>query len=191
VVAHLGNGASLCAIADGRSRDSTMGFTALDGLPMGTRCGQIDPGVLLHLIEAEGMAPAAIGKLLYGGSGLKGMSGISQDVRELEASRAPEAAQALEYFAYRVRREIGAMAAVLGGIDALVFTAGIGEHAAGVRARIVSGLDHLGLAIDPTRNATGAAEIGAGGGSARVLVRPTDEERMIALHVLEVLGHPA
>lgn len=189
VVAHLGNGASLCAIADGRSRDSTMGFTALDGLPMGTRCGQIDPGVLLHLLEEEGMTPDAVGKLLYGNSGLKGMSGISQDVRELEASRAPEAAQALQYFAYRVRREIGAMAAVLGGIDALVFTAGIGEHAAGVRARIVEGLDHLGLAIDPARNEAGAPDIGVAGRPARVLVRPTDEERMIAVHVLEVLRH--
>jgi acetate kinase len=147
--------------------------------------------VLLHLIEEEGLTPDAVGKLLYGNSGLKGMSGISQDVRELEASRAPEAAQALQYFAYRVRREIGAMAAVLGGIDALVFTAGIGEHAAGVRARIVEGLDHLGLAIDPARNAASAPDIGVASQKARVLVRPTDEERMIASHVLEVLRHGA
>jgi acetate kinase len=192
VVAHLGNGASLCAVRGGRSIDSTMGFTALDGLPMGTRCGQIDPGVLLHLLEAEGMSPAALTRLLYNGSGLKGMSGLSQDVRALEGSERPEAAAALAYFAWRVRREIGAMAAVLGGVDALVFTAGIGENAVGLRARICEGLGFLGIALDPARNRPmgedGAAEISPAGAPVRVLVRRTDEERMIALHVLALLA---
>ncbi|WP_369413569.1 acetate/propionate family kinase [Caldovatus aquaticus] len=187
VVAHLGNGASLCAIRAGRSVESTMGFTALDGLPMGTRCGQIDPGVLLHLMAAEGWDAARLAHLLYHESGLKGMSGLSQDVRVLEASGRPEAARALSYFCWRARREIGAMAAVLGGMDALVFTAGIGENAAGVRARICEGLEFLGVTLDPARNAAHAPEISAPGARVRVLVRATDEERMIAEHVMETL----
>ncbi|MCB4823938.1 acetate/propionate family kinase [Roseicella aerolata] len=193
VVAHLGNGASLCAIRDGRSLDSTMGFTALDGVPMGTRCGQIDPGVVLHLMQAEGMTPAEVARLLYKESGLKGLSGLSQDVRDLEASDRPEASRALSYFAWRVRREIGGMAAVLGGLDALVFTAGIGENAAGLRARICDGLGFLGISLDPQRNARGAAEISATATAVKVLVRHTDEERMIAEHVLATLaaGHAA
>ena len=188
VVAHLGNGASLCAIHAGRSVESTMGFTALDGLPMGTRCGQIDPGVLLHLIEAEGWDTARLAHLLYHDSGLKGMSGLSQDVRVLEASDRPEAAQALSYFCWRTRREIGALAAVLGGLDALVFTAGIGENAAGLRARICEGLEFLGVVLDPARNAAHGPEISVPGARTRVLVIPTDEERMIAEHVTELLG---
>ncbi|MBR0670976.1 acetate/propionate family kinase [Roseomonas soli] len=187
VVAHLGNGSSLCAIRNGRSVDSTMGFTALDGVPMGTRCGQIDPGVLLHLMQAEGMDAAALQKLLYGNAGLKGMSGISQDVRDLEASGEPRAAGALAYYVWRVRREIGALAAALGGIDALVFTAGIGENARNLRARICDGLDFLGIAVDPERNAANAPEISSPGARTRVLVRPTDEEGMIARHVLALL----
>lgn len=187
VVAHLGNGSSLCGMRAGRSVESSMGFTALDGVPMGTRCGQIDPGVLLHLLTTEGMDPAALQKLLYGNAGLKGMSGISQDVRDLEASADPRAAQALSHFAWRVRREIGALAAALGGMDALVFTAGIGENAARLRARIVEGLGFLGIALDPERNAANAAEISAPGARTRVLVRPTDEEGMIARHVLALL----
>jgi acetate kinase len=187
VVAHLGNGASLCAMQDGRSVDSSMGFTALDGVPMGTRCGQIDPGVLLHLLGTEGMDLAALQRLLYGNAGLRGMSGISQDVRDLEASDDPRAAQALSHFAWRVRREVGALAAALGGIDALVFTAGIGENAAGVRARICEGLGFLGIALDPARNAASAPEISPAGAPTRVLVRPTDEEGMIARHVLALL----
>jgi acetate kinase len=189
VVAHLGNGASLCAIHDGRSVDSTMGFTALDGVPMGTRSGQIDPGVLLHLMMAEGMSATAVQALLYGNAGLKGMSGISQDVRDLEASDDPRAAQALSHFCWRVRREIGALAAALGGIDALVFTAGIGENAAAIRARICDGLGFLGIAVDPARNAAHAPEISPADAATRVLVRPTDEEGMIARHVLGLLQY--
>ncbi|MBV1799308.1 acetate/propionate family kinase [Siccirubricoccus sp. G192] len=188
VVAHLGNGSSLCAVRGGRSLDSSMGFTALDGVPMGTRCGQIDPGVLLHLLEAEGMGTAALTRLLYNDAGLKGMSGLSQDVRELEASARPEAARALSHFAWRVRREIGALAATLGGIDALVFTAGIGENAAALRGRICEGLDFLGIRLDPGRNAADAAEISVAGAPVRVLVRRTDEERMIAEHILATLA---
>jgi acetate kinase len=187
VVAHLGNGASLCAIHGGRSVDSTMGFTALDGVPMGTRCGQIDPGVLLHLIDTEGMTPAEVTRLLYHNSGLKGMSGLSQDVRVLEASDRPEAARALSHFCWCVRREIGALAAALGGIDALVFTAGIGENAAGVRARICDGLGFLGITLDPARNLANEREISTPAARTRVLVRATDEERMIAEHVLALL----
>ncbi|UFN49482.1 acetate/propionate family kinase [Roseomonas sp. OT10] len=187
VVAHLGNGSSLCAIRDGRSVDSTMGFTALDGVPMGTRCGQIDPGVLLHLMTSEGMSVEEVGQLLYQRSGLRGMSGISQDVRELEASGAPEAAAALRYYAYRVRREIGALAAAMGGIDTLVFTAGIGENARDLRARICEGLEFLGIRLDPARNAANGPEIAAEGATVRVLVRPTDEEGMIARHVIHLL----
>ena len=187
VVAHLGNGSSLCAMRGGRSVDSTMGFTALDGVPMGTRCGQIDPGVLLHLLMTEGMEPAALQKLLYGNAGLKGMSGISQDVRDLEASAEPRAAQALAYYAWRVRREIGALAAALGGLDGLVFTAGIGENARDLRARICEGLGFLGIDIDPARNQANEREISRPGAATRVLVRATDEEGMIARHVLNLL----
>jgi acetate kinase len=187
VVAHLGNGASLCAMADGRSIDSTMGFTALDGVPMGTRSGQIDPGVLLHLMTSEGMDAAAVQKLLYGNAGLKGMSGISQDVRELQASDDPRATAALSHFCWRVRREVGALAAALGGIDALVFTAGIGENAPAIRARICDGLGFLGIQVDAALNAANAPEISAPGVTTRVLVRATDEEGMIARHVLALL----
>lgn len=187
VVAHLGNGASLCAMREGRSVDSTMGFTALDGVPMGTRSGQIDPGVLLHLMMTEGMAPEAVQALLYGNAGLKGMSGISQDVRDLEASDNPRAARALSHFAWRVRREIGALAAALGGIDALVFTAGIGENARSLRARICEGLGFLGIALDEARNAANGREISTPDAAVRVLVLATDEELMIARHTLDLL----
>jgi acetate kinase len=190
VVAHLGNGASLCALRAGHSIESSMGFTALDGVPMGSRCGQIDPGVLLHLL-GEGMSPAELSALLYGNSGLKGMSGVSQDVRDLEASDQPQAAAALSYFVHRVRREIGAMAACLGGIDALVFTAGIGENARNIRARICDGLGFLGIAIDPARNAANEPTISPEGAAVPVLMRRTDEERMIAEHVLAVLDRMA
>ncbi len=188
VVAHLGNGASLCAIADGRSRCSTMGFTALDGVPMGTRSGQIDPGVLLHMLDTLGMTTAQVTKLLYSESGLKGMSGVSQDVRAIEAAGTEQAARALSHFAFRVRQAIAAMAAAIGGIDALVFTAGIGENAHGLRGRICEGLGFLGIALDPARNAANAPEISAPGAAVKVLVRRTDEERMIAEHTLAVIG---
>jgi acetate kinase len=188
VVAHLGNGASLCAIAGGRAQASTMGFTALDGVPMGTRCGQLDPGAVLHMIDTLKMSTAEVTKLLYGNSGLKGLSGISQDVREIEAAGGEAADRALGYFAYRVRREIAALAAALGGVDALVFTAGIGENARPLRARICEGLGFIGIAVDPDRNAANAPEISPPGAPVRVLVRRTDEERMIAQHTLDLVG---
>ncbi len=187
VVAHLGNGASLCAIQGGQSRATTMGFTALDGVPMGTRSGQLDPGVVLHMMDHLGMTSAEIADLLYHDCGLKGMSGISQDVRDIEAAGTPAAEAALDHFAFRVRREIGALAASIGGIDALVFTAGIGENAAALRARICAGLEFLGIRLDPVRNAAHQLEIGQTGGPVRVLVRRTDEEAMIARHTLSLL----
>ncbi len=178
VVAHLGNGASMCAIRQGKSVGSTMGFSALDGLPMGTRCGQIDPGAVLHLIAHRGLDPADVLEMLYEDSGLLGLSNISGDMRTLLASRAPEAQQAIDYYVFRARREIGALSAVLGGIDALVFCGGIGENAAPIRARIVEGLEYLGLRIDPLLNQANALDVGAD--RTRVMVIPTDEEVMIA-----------
>jgi acetate kinase len=177
IVAHLGNGASLCAIRGGRSVASTMGFSALDGMPMGTRVGQLDPGVVLYLM-GQGMSAAEISTLLYTESGLKGLSGISHDMRTLLASDAPEAAEAIAYYTFRLRREIGALAAALGGLDALVFTGGIGENAAQVRAMALEKLGFLGLSVDPGRNAENAATIHAG--PVPILVMPTDEERIIA-----------
>lgn len=178
IVAHLGNGASMCAIREGRSVGSTMGFSALDGLPMGTRCGQIDPGVVLYLIEQKGMAPHDVFELLYNQSGLLGLSDISGDMRELLASDRPEAAQAIEYYVFRARREIGALSAVLGGIDGLVFCGGIGENADVIRRRIIEGLEYLGLRINASSVHGDPRDIGAG--PTRILVIPTDEERVIA-----------
>ncbi|MEM8871739.1 MAG: acetate/propionate family kinase [Pseudomonadota bacterium] len=178
VIAHLGNGASMCAVNGGQSVGSTMGFTALDGLPMGTRCGQVDPGVVLHLLTQVGMSAEEVTHLLYRESGLLGLSGLSSDMRVLLASDAPEAAQAIDYYVFRARREIGAMTAVLGGIDALVFCGGIGENAAPVRQRIVDGLEYLDIALDQDANRANAPDIGAG--KTRVMVMPTDEERVIA-----------
>jgi acetate kinase len=177
IVAHLGNGASLCAMREGRSVASTMGFSALDGMPMGTRVGQLDPGVVLYLLE-QGMGVEAITRLLYTESGLKGLSGITHDMRVLLASDAPEAAEAVAYYTFRLKREIGALAAALGGLDALVFTGGIGENAAPVRAKALEGLGFLGLELDAARNAAQAATIHAG--PVPILVMPTDEERIIA-----------
>jgi len=187
VVAHLGNGASCCAMLAGRSIDSSMGFTALDGLPMGTRTGQIDPGVLLHLIDERGFDTARLQTLLYHESGLKGLSGISSDMRDLEASDRPEAEEAIAYFAYRARCQIAAQAAALEGLDGLVFTAGIGEHGHGVRARICRGLAWLGIELDEAANAEGATIVSTAKSAVEVRVVPTDEERMIALHALGVL----
>ncbi|MCK5749795.1 MAG: acetate/propionate family kinase, partial [Oricola sp.] len=178
VIAHLGNGASMCAVRDGRSIASTMGFTALDGLPMGTRCGQLDPGVLLYMMDHEKMSPAEITDLLYRKSGLKGLSGMTNDMRELEASDSPEAAHAIEYFVFRIRRELGALAAVLGGLDAFVFTGGIGEHSAHVRREVCKGMEWLGISIDETKNAENALDLSTG--ATRVMVVKTDEERVIA-----------
>jgi acetate kinase len=188
VVAHLGNGASLCAIRDGRSIDSTMSFTPLDGLLMGTRCGQIDPSVVLYLLRAKGMTADAVSALLNKQSGLLGLSGISSDMRDLLASDKPAAREAVDYFVYRATREVGALAAALGGLDGLVFTAGIGEHAAPVRARVCQGLAWLGLQLDDAANAGGGPRISAAASKVSAWVVPTDEERMIALHVAETLG---
>ncbi len=187
VVAHLGNGASCCAIASGRSVDSTMGFTALDGLPMGTRCGQIDPGVLLHLLEARDMTTAALSDLLYKESGLKGLSGISSDMRDLTSSDRPEAHEAIAYFTFRIRREVAALAASLEGLDALVFTAGIGEHAPSVRADVCRHLGWLGIVLDEAANDSGAEVISAPSSAVEVRVVPTNEEKMIALHALRTI----
>jgi acetate kinase len=184
IIAHLGNGASMCAVRDGRSIASTMGFTALDGLPMGTRCGQLDPGVLLYLMVAKKMGAEEISDLLYKNSGLKGMSGISQDMRELEASDSPAARDAIAYFVARIRRELGALAAVLGGANAVVFTAGIGEHSWRVREAVLAGMEWMGVHLDSEANRTGAQVISAPSSSATVFVIPTDEERMIAEHTI-------
>ena len=187
IVAHLGSGASMCALISGRSVESTMGFTALDGLPMGTRPGQLDPGVVVFLIEQKGMTAAAVQDLLYQECGLKGLSGISNDVRALEASTDPGAALALEYFVYRTGLHAGMLAAALGGLDAFVFTAGIGENSISLRARIADKLGWLGGALDPVANAAGATLISSPGSRVALYVIPTDEELMIARHTLALL----
>jgi acetate kinase len=188
IVAHLGSGASMCALAGGRSVESTMGFTALDGLPMGTRPGQLDPGVVLYLIGEKEMAARQVQHLLYHECGLKGLSGISNDVRELEASTEPRAALALGYFAYRVGLHAGMLAAALGGLDAFVFTAGIGENSATMRARIAKKLAWLGVDLDPAANAAGETVISRHGSSIALYIVPTDEELMIARHTLALLS---
>ncbi|MCC2978261.1 acetate/propionate family kinase [Sphingomonas sp. PL-96] len=187
IAAHLGNGASLCAMAAGRSVDTTMGFTALDGLMMGTRSGSLDPGVVLHLQTQMGMSPADIEDLLYRKSGLLGVSGISSDMRTLTASMAPEAEEALALFAWRVGREAGALASSLGGVDGIVFTAGIGENDADMRSRICRRLEWLGLEINEIANACDGPLISMPDSRPRVYVIPTDEERMIALHTLNII----
>jgi acetate kinase len=180
IVAHLGNGASMCALHDGRPIASTMGFSALDGLPMGTRPGQIDPGAILYLMDQKGMTAAQITDLLYRQSGLLGLSGLSNDMRVLEASDTPQAAQAIDYFVARCQREIGSLAAALGGIDALVFTAGIGENARTIRARICDGLAWMGIALDPARNRANARLLSPDTARPMVLMIPTNEELVIA-----------
>ena len=187
VAAHLGNGASMCAIRDGLSVASSMGFTALDGLPMGTRCGQVDPGVLLFMMAQEGMDANAIRDLLYKDSGLKGLSGVSHDMRELEASDDPHAAEAIEYFVFRIRRELGGLAAVLEGLDAMVFCGGIGEHAWHVRERVLEGMEWIGIELDRTANRASAPIISSQRSRVRVFIIPTDEEAMIVRHTLAVL----
>ncbi len=190
IVAHLGSGASMCALADGKSIESTMGFTALDGLPMGTRPGQIDPGVLLYLMNERGMTADAVQDLLYRESGLKGLSGISNDMRELEASTAPAAALAVEHFVYRIGLNAGMLAAALGGLDAFVFTAGIGENSPSIRKRIALKLSWFGAAIDEAANAAGKPVISTSASPIGVYVIPTDEELMIARHTLALLVQP-
>jgi acetate kinase len=187
VIAHLGNGASMCAINDGKSVASTMGFSALDGLPMGTRCGQLDPGVLLYLMGERGMSAKQIEDLLYRRSGLLGLSGLSHDMRELEAAGTPEALQAIDYFVFRVRRELGAMTAILNGLDAVAFCGGIGENAWRVRERILSGFQWIGIELDEARNRSGATVISSDRSRVRVFIVPTNEEAMIARHTAAML----
>jgi acetate kinase len=187
IVAHLGNGASMCAIRDGLSVGSTMGFSALDGLPMGTRCGQIDPGVLLYLMASKGLSVEQLTELLFERSGLAGLSGVSHDMRVLQESKRPEAARAIEYFVFRVRREFGAMAAVLGGVDAMVFTGGVGENADRIRERICTGLEWLGIELDQQRNDASEPVISSERSRCRVFVIRTDEESVIATHTLSQL----
>ncbi|MFQ6242054.1 acetate/propionate family kinase [Sinorhizobium meliloti] len=187
IVAHLGSGASMCALRDGHSIESTMGFTALDGLPMGTRPGQLDPGVVLFLISEKGMGADAVSDLLYHEAGLKGLSGISNDMRELLASNDPRAAFAIDHFAHRCSLSAGTLAAALGGVDAFVFTAGVGENSAPIRARIAEGLAWLGADLDPASNDAGAALISTPASRVQLLVVPTDEELMIARHTMALI----
>lgn len=186
-IAHLGNGASLCALLEGRSVATSMGFSTLDGLVMGTRSGSLDPGLLLHLMRAEGYGPAELEDLLYNRSGLLGLSGISADMRTLLASPDPRAAEAVEHYCYRIGRELGSAAAALGGLDALVFTGGVGENAAAIRARVCRAAAWLGLALDAAANEAGGPCISAAGAAASAWVVPTDEEAVIAAHARRLL----
>jgi acetate kinase len=187
IVAHLGSGASMCALRGGHSAESTMGFTALDGLPMGTRPGQIDPGVVLYLISEKGMSASNVQNFLYRDCGLKGLSGVSNDMRELEGSADPHAKLAIEYFVYRVGLNAGMLAAALQGLDAFVFTAGIGENSARIRASVADQLAWLGVALDPAENSRHARLISRSDSRIPVYVVPTDEELMIAQHTLSLL----
>jgi acetate kinase len=187
VVFHLGNGASMCAMRDGRSVATTMGFTAVDGLPMGTRCGSMDPGVMLFLMDEMGLGLRDVERLIYHESGLLGMSGLSSDVRALLKSTDPRAAQALDVFVYRAGRELGALAATLGGLDAIVFTAGIGENQAEIRARICRLATWLGVELDEAANLRHGPRITTAHSAVAGYVVPTDEESMIARHVVGVL----
>ncbi|MEO6809413.1 MAG: acetate/propionate family kinase [Isosphaeraceae bacterium] len=190
VIAHLGNGASMAAVRGGIGIDTTMGFTPTGGLMMGTRPGDLDPGVLLYLLAERGMTPASVNELVNRKAGLLGVSGISTDMRDLLGKEAtdPRAAEAITLFCYQARKYLGALAAVLGGLDTLIFTGGIGEHAPPVRLRICEGLDFLGIRVDPGRNDKDAAVISHGGGPVTVRVMRTDEDLMIALHTRELLG---
>jgi acetate kinase len=187
VVAHLGNGASLCALEAGRSIDTTMSFTPLDGLVMGTRCGALDPGVVLYLLR-QGRAVGEVEELLTHHSGLLGVSGVSSDMRRLLASAANEAREAIELFVFRAAREVAALAASLAGLDGIVFTAGIGEHAPQVRAMIAERLAWLGLEFDHAANERGDRRISTPDSRVAALVIPTDEELMIARHTLAAVG---
>ena len=188
IVLHLGNGASMCAIEGGRSVASTMGFTAVEGLPMGTRTGALDPGVILYLMDERGMDVRAVEKLIYNQSGLLGVSGISSDMRTLLASEDPRAKLAIDLYCYRIRREMGSLAAALGGLDALVFTAGIGENSAAIRERVCRDAAWLGVALDSAANAKGGPRINAAGSRVAAWAIPTNEELMIARHARRVLG---
>ena len=188
IVAHLGSGASMCALSDGKSIDSTMGFTALDGLPMGTRPGQLDPGVVLYLISEKGMSAEAVQRFLYNDCGLKGLSGVSNDMRILERSSEPRAKLATDYFVYRIGLYAGALAAALGGLDAFVFTAGVGENSVRIRAEVAKKLAWLGAALDANANEEGKGRISTSQSRIGLYVIPTDEERMIAEHTLALLA---
>jgi acetate kinase len=188
IVAHLGSGASLCAMKNGRSVDSTFGFTALDGLCMGTRPGALDPGVVLYLFQGLGLSVKDVETLLYKKSGLLGISGISNDMRDLLASPEPAARLAVDYFVYRAAREIGSLAAVLGGIDALVFTAGIGENSAEIRQRVCDASSWLGIELDRQANAQHGPRLSSGQSRVSVWVAGTNEELMIARHTASLLG---
>lgn len=187
IAAHLGSGVSMCALRGGRSVESTMGFTALDGLPMGTRCGQIDPGVILYLLIEKGMTAEEVQNLLYRESGLKGLSGVSNDVSELLKSENPQAKFALDYFIYRVGLFAGTLAASLNGVDAFVFTAGIGENSPAIRARVAERLAWLGADLDQAANERGKLIISSKQSRVQLLVVPTDEELMIARHTLDAI----
>jgi len=187
VVAHLGHGASMCAMAHRRSVATTMGFSALDGLVMGSRCGALDPGVILYLLDARAMSSAAISKLLYEESGLLGVSGISDDMRDLLASSDPRAKEAIALFVYRIARELGSLAAALGGLDALVFTGGIGEHAVEIRRRVCADAAWLGIALDEAANQAGGPCITRKDSRASAWVIATDEDLMIARHTRALL----
>ncbi|MCI0379026.1 MAG: acetate/propionate family kinase, partial [Gemmataceae bacterium] len=191
VVAHLGNGASMCAIHAGKSVATTMSFTAIDGLPMGTRSGSLDPGVLLYLMRRHGLDLGALEDLLYHRSGLLGVSGISSDVRTLLASMDARAAEALDLFIYRIGRELGSLAAALGGIDAVVFTGGIGENAIPIRSRVCHDAAWLGLEFDDGANATGGPRISQPASRVSAWVIPTNEELMIARHTRRLLDSAA
>lgn len=188
IVAHLGNGSSLCALRGGRSVDTTMGFTALEGLPMGSRCGTLDPGVVLYMQQAHGMSPADVERVLYHESGLKGVSGISSDMRELRASTEPDARRALDYYVYRVAQSVGQLAASLDGLDALVFTGGIGENDSETRREVCERLAGLfGFALDAQANAQGDLRVSRADSARPVFVIPTDEEGVVARHTWDVL----
>ena len=187
VFAHLGNGASMCAVKEGRSVATTMGFTAVDGLMMGTRCGAIDPGVILYMMQEHGMDAANIEALIYRQSGLLGVSGVSSDMRALRASSDPQAGEAIALFVYRIMRELGSLVAALGGIDALVFSGGIGEHDAMTRAGVVDGSRWIGAVLDSDRNSRGDVRISTDDSTVSVWVIPTDEERLIARYTAALL----
>ena len=188
VVAHLGNGSSMCAVVGGRSMASTMGFTAVDGLPMGTRCGNLDPGVVLYLMDELKLEPRAIEELIYKRSGLLGVSGISSDMRTLLASEDKRARFAVALYTYRLGRELGSLAAAAGGLDALVFTGGIGEHAAPIREALCRDAAWLGVALDAEANLAGGPRISTPASKVAVWVLPTNEELMIARHTLRIAG---
>jgi acetate kinase len=187
VVAHLGNGASMCAIHHGRSVANTMGFSAVEGLVMGTRCGTLDPGIILYLLQHEAMNAQAIEHLIYEQSGLRGVSGLSSDMRTLMASDSPQAREAINLFVYRIKRELGSLAASLGGLDALIFTAGIGEHSPEIRARVCRDARWLGIILDEEANAGGRSRITIAGSPASAWVIPTDENLMIARHTRQLV----